>query len=212
MSRFVVLIVAAFAASFVGASWAMSGFPIPAFDFALLPSRPTARELRPSPDMPTFHPFPGMQTTEEPALKRLIEDKLASFGSEDPTHDVQRHNVLREAMKYTYSGHCLDRHGIIRAITEYIRAYQAARGCGYFCSSQQLDMAWKAFSSPLDHEIRSAIQAAYDRGHVSTADFPPAITGEIKLVAGLRSSKAKDCTSAPQIPEPPRASRSLYDR
>ncbi len=205
MSRFVILVAAAFAASFIGGSWAMSGFPVPAIDFALLPSHPTPRELRPSPNVPTFQPFPGMQPTETPELRRLIEHKLANFGSGDTAHDVQRNDVLREAMKYTYTGHCLDKHGVIRAITEYVQAYQEVRNCTYFCSSQKLDLAWAAFSSPLDQEIRSAIQAAYDRGNISTADFPPAIAGEIRLVAGLRSNKAKGCTSSPQIPEPSRA-------
>ncbi len=205
MKRFLIVFLA-IAAGAASALWATRNFPTLPFEFGLahLP-KPSVGELKPSPEMPVFGRSTPQQTTNSAELDKLITATLAKMKSEDPAHDFQRATVLRAAITYLYSP-CTEytKRELIESVTEYVDAYRMILGCGQtdrICSLRHMELAWRAFRSDYDHEIRKHIRYAYDRGGFSTADFPASMRQDLEAVAGLRN-KHTTLTCGPPEPLP----------
>lgn len=207
MKRIIVIALAG-AAGAGCALWTTQSFPTFLFKIGSSRSHPGVRELAPSPDMPVFRSLTPEETANSANLDQLIKSRLANLKSEDPANDFQRYNVIRAAITYVYSP-CTEfpKKELVQSITEYVDAYRRMLGCGQtdrICSHRHMELAWRAFHSDFDSEVRSAINEAYYRGGLSTADFPTSMTRELGVIAGLRETKPLTCEPPQHVPAVPR--------
>jgi hypothetical protein len=126
--------------------------------------------LKPDARVPTFHKV----DVNSPRFK--MEQSFAS--DNDATRDKLRQAVL-ESAKALGDEPCNSvlKASYIEAATAYARAWLSVapcvgkRTCGS-ADERKLDLAQKAFGSPLDHRVREAMERLHGAGIFVTADFP----------------------------------------
>jgi hypothetical protein len=152
--RFIGIVAILFIAVFFGGKW-------------LLEVRP----LRASAWLPTYH---RADKQDEPHLK--LEKTSAS--DNDPTRDRLRTEVLdyAKALGDDPCNGILKMH-YIKAVTDYVRAWISIAPClgTHSCrwsDSPRMDLATRAFGSPLDLRVRDAMQKVHGKGVFGIGDFP----------------------------------------
>jgi hypothetical protein len=151
--RFIGIVAILFIAVFFGGKW-------------LLEVRP----LRASAWLPTYH---RADKQDEPHLK--LEKTSAS--DNDPTRDRLRTEVLdyAKALGDDPCNGILKMH-YIKAVTDYVRAWISIAPClgTHSCrwsDSPRMDLATRAFGSPLDLRVRDAMQKVTARACSASATF-----------------------------------------
>jgi hypothetical protein len=176
----------------------------PAWLANLIPQKPAVTSLQPTVNASFQYsrPPPGPQT----GLEFLIEMKLKDVRSGDPANDFVRRTAVRAAVNYVYTP--CDEHPkrvLVEAVADYVHAYQKLRGCSYFCSPSSVKLASRTFTtSDLDRLVTDSIRSAYERGGLSTADFPAAMAADLAHVARLSEREPRVCAAPPPLPYVPR--------
>jgi hypothetical protein len=147
--------------------------------------------LQPDPRVPTFHHV-------DPDSARMKLEQ-SSESDDDPTRDRLRNEVLDYAKAFA-DDPCNQvlKTNYIKAVVAYVRAWQSIAPCLAIRSctswdSAKLDLASKAFGSPLDHRVRDAMQAAHAKATFGTGDFPK---DTARMVADLAADDSLN--SAPE--------------
>ena len=156
--RFVGLVVVAFAMSFAGVFWLV--VPHPPNPLLLLPSWHRVDADVPRPQQPSpQQPSPNLADSD------AARDKLRNAVLE--TADDLAREPCNDALKARY----------IDAATKYARAWLSIAPCvgTQRCGSSdgpRLDQAQKTFGTPLDHQVREAMQKTHETGALKEGDFP----------------------------------------
>lgn len=172
--RFMVAVVALFAASFFGVRWLAAGAPVPL---------PTVTELKPDARLPTFHPYDARTDR-----KGWVETKT-SQGDNDPERDKLREAVIAAATAYRMSP-CNEefRRQFLVAAGGYARAFQLALGCerSHWCAidDARREQAVKAFGSPYDKRVKEAIAKVHDMGTIARDDYADGYGSIVAMLAG----------------------------
>jgi hypothetical protein len=152
--RFIGIVAILFVAVFFGGKW-------------LLEVRP----LRASAWLPTYH---RVDKQDEPRLK--LEKTSAT--DNDPARDRLRTEVLdyAKALADDPCNGILKMH-YIKAVIDYVRACISIAPClgTHTCrwsDSPRMDLATRAFGSPLDLRVRDAMQKVHAKGVFGIGDFP----------------------------------------
>jgi hypothetical protein len=130
----------------------------------------TPRQLMPDARVPSFH---RIGTSDDP---RENHDPNGSDG--DEVRDGLRRSVLATANDLSESP-CNDymRDRYIAAATKYARAWLSIAPCFPHCTSNkesaQLDLAAKAFKTPLDDRVTEAMVSAHETDTIRAGDFAP---------------------------------------
>jgi hypothetical protein len=130
----------------------------------------TPRQLMPDARVPSFH---RIGTSDDP---RENHDPNGSDG--DEVRDSLRRGVLATANDLRESP-CNDymRNRYIAAATKYARAWLSIAPCFGHCTSNkesaQLDLAAKAFKTPLDDRVTEAMVRVHQTDTIREGDFAP---------------------------------------
>jgi hypothetical protein len=180
MTRFILLVAAAFVSAFVGVSWASRGFPfsVPAL---------VTTELAPL-SAATF----GDQSSKD-YQRKMWEAEHTSRSDGDSKLDAIRMEALQAANAYSVSP-CGEttKSNLIAAVTAYARAWQNKLDCPQpqnmrmFCSHIDAKMKEVAatFSTPLDIRVKAALEKAFDQRGIVKADFPADLQHDVLQFTG----------------------------
>lgn len=166
--RFISILVAMVFVSFVTAQWlATAQWLIP-------------RQLMPNAKMPSFH---RIGTSDDPRLNQPNDS------DDDEVRDGLRRDVLTAADDLRESP-CNDymRDRYIAAATKYARAWLSIATCFPHCNpngkeGDQLDRAAKAFKTPFDDRVTSAMARVHQTDTIRDGDFAP----DVALWVAMRS-------------------------
>ncbi len=176
MSRFVLFTCMAFLTAFVGASWAMRGFPVTL-------SSPIGALT------PTLTSSFGDESAKAHERKAWeAEHTLQS--DKDPQLDALRMDALQAGTAYAMSP-CdkTMKANLIAATAAYARGWVKIYDCqtpamGMFCSEKKRDQANAAYSTPLDVRVKAQLAEAFDQKGIVKEDFPEDIRLAVLPFAG----------------------------
>jgi len=179
--RFVALAVGLFAAAFVGTKWL----------FTVHPLKPDAR-------VPTF------QRYDRDSPRAQLEQ--SSVSDNDATRDRLRNELLSDA-KALDADPCNDalKAKYIKAANDYMRAWLAIAPClkTQTCRNadwSSIELAGKAFGTPLDHRVREAVQQVHAKGVFKFGDFPndtARMMAEFAADPGINPALVNQTTNGP---------------
>lgn len=128
----------------------------------------TIRQVMPNAKMPSFH---SVGASDDPRQNQPNDSEG------DEVRDSLRRNLLKAADDLRENP-CNDyfRDQYIAAATKYARAWLSIATCFPDCGrtgkgEQQLDRAKKAFATPLDDRVASAMNRAHDTDTIRAGDF-----------------------------------------
>ena len=200
MIRFALVVSMVFASAYVGVTWAVRGFPV---------SFPGLAREQLSPGLSaTF----GDQSSKDYERKTWeAQHTLQSDG--DSKLDAIRMEALQAANAYAQSP-CGEttKANLIAAVTAYARAWQKKMDCPrpanmlMFCSDEKLKKVAATFSTPLDIQVKSALEAAFDQRGIVKADFPAEVQVDMLQFTGpgLWFDESPVCLPRMQATAPPR--------
>ena len=185
--RFAFLVIALFAATFAGVSWASKGFPVIAMRAALL--QPDAR-------VATF------EQSVKQGLRQEWENSKTAQGDGDPKREALRLAALQAANAFALSP-CdpTMKKNLVEALSAYAQAWSDMAGCKFgVCGGDdhKIDSAAAAFSTPADVRVREALRAAFEQGSVSRQDFPASIRLWVTMLVGDPGDPASACAAGPR--------------
>ncbi len=200
--RFGLIAAAAFAAAFVGISWAARGFPL--MTVGATPLKPDAR-------IPTF------AQSVKAGIRKDWTNSKTSQSDGDKERDALRLAALQAANAYSLSP-CDKtlKQNLVEAMSAYAKAWASKAGCSYgSCGGddRRIDAAAAAFSSPADMRVREAVEKAFGQGGVSIQDFPAAIRIWVAAIARDRGDPQSACdtgTRADNVPAGPGTLRRMF--
>lgn len=138
------------------------------------------RQLTPSAKMPSYH---RIGTSDDPRLNQ------PNYSEGDEIRNALRRDVLTAANDLRESP-CNDymRDRYIAAATKYARAWLSIAACFPHCNANgkegdQLDRAAKAFKTPFDDEVTSAMARVHQTDTIREGDFTP----DVALWIAMRS-------------------------
>jgi hypothetical protein len=161
--------------------------------YASVQSLIVVRPLKPDSRIPSFHRI----DPDSPRTK--VEASHAS--DMDPVRDGLRHAVLDSAESLS-DAPCNDaiKARYVKAVTDYARAWLSVAPCLVTRCSQadgpSIERAIEAFSSPLDHRVREAMEKAHETDALREDDFPKDV---VRHVAGLASDPLINPLAEPSI-------------
>jgi hypothetical protein len=175
--RFVSIAISLFVAAYFGVHWMLA-----------------PRPLRPDARLPTFH------RVDTNSARYKFEQSFTS--DNDETRDRLRQAVLDSA-KALADEPCNSalKASYVKAATAYARAWLsivpcvATRTCGS-SDERNLDLAQKAFGSPLDHRVLDAMQRLHSAGIFTRTDFPK---DAVVMVAEFAGDPLINPNADPQI-------------
>jgi len=178
--RFFGLAAGMFAAVFFGMKWFL-----------------TVQPLQPDARIPTF------QRVDKDSPRFQLEQ--SSVSDDDPTRDRLRHEVLdyAKALSDDPCNKTLRKH-YIQAVNDYAHAWLSIVPCFATLScrsadSTNLDLATRAFGSPLDSRVREAMQQLHAKHLFKLGDFP---NDDSLLVAYWANDGALNRQAAQTMPGP----------
>ena len=150
----------------------------------------TPRQLMPNAKLPSFH---RVGTSDDPGQN--LGDPNKSDG--DEVRDGLRRDVIATANDLRESP-CNDymRDQYIAAATKYARAWLSIAPCGGNCRSNkdyaQLDLAAKAFKTPLDERVHEAMARVHQTDTIRQGDFAPDVVPMVAMMSrdALLNSRA----------------------
>lgn len=175
--------------AFVVGAWAVHGFPMRA-------KPKVAGEIK-----PTLNASFGKDTRSDEEKARLARQTLAS--AQDAELNKVRIETLSAANAYASSS-CEEgpKERLIAALTVYTKAWQRKLNCfrplpifGIFCAEEDMSSAAAAFSTPLDKQVKDALDEAFDRRGILQSEFPYSVRFDVLHFAGpnLWSDESSVC-------------------
>lgn len=144
---------------FMTISWAVRGFPTG--------KEPPIVVVRERPDPAKL----DARNAEMAAAKK----RETAASAQDAALNAVRMAAIGAATTYTaYPCNEDNKRQLVKALTTYVRAYLDKRDCFFpmFCNDRKMEMSAAAFSTPLDGDVRKALQGAFSQGGISSDDFP----------------------------------------
>ena len=189
--RTVLMVVALFAASFLGVRWITLGGPIPVV--RVVP-------LKPNPSIPTFEESSRKAVAAE-REQEWLESKTAQ-GDGDPERTRLRDAVIDAATAFRLSP-CNEafKKRYFEAVNAYARAFVVLAGCPNFpiCrgGDAAMENAKKIFRSPADARVREAMTSVHDMG-IGINDYPGPLKLAIDHLSGSsgRGNEGFSCQNA----------------
>lgn len=173
-------------AVFVLASWAIKGFPTKREPVIVVREGPSPVQIR-------------AQKYEEERL--ALRARAAAESVADSALNEIRNATLRAATAYSAAPCDEDyKAQLIKALTDYVRAYIAKRDCFFFpmfCSQDNIEVSGAAFSTPLDRQVQNALREAFSRGGISSSDFPYGTQLAVRLVINGQETSAPPACRIP---------------
>ncbi len=197
MLRFYTYVAMAFVTAFVVISWGTHGFPVMPLPRLGVPQ--VIAPLQPSSKIPVF----GDPVRRAESDRRDWVNSKTLQSDNDPKRDSVRMATLQAANAYSLSPcDATMKANLVAAISDYARAYQDVLKCdstGPFglatCPENNREAARIAFTTPLDTEVTTAIQAAYDKGGIGKNDYATSVRLMAGIVARSVGDKPSVCTS-----------------
>lgn len=193
--RFAALVMALFALTFVGVTWAKKGLstlPLQAGPSEPVPAAPTAAvQAAPEPHQQAVHD----SVTQDP--HETLEPPQASDG--DPRRETLRFEALAAAEAFSKSP-CepATKAKLIAALAAYAAAWSELAGCeNGACGGDErkLVAAAAAFSTPADRRVRAALRAAFHKGGISRQDFPASVRLWVTMLVGDPGDPVSACAA-----------------
>jgi len=162
----------------------------------------TPRQMMPNAKLPAFH---RVGTSDDPRQNQ--PDPNESDG--DEVRDGLRRVTLASANNLLTSP-CNDylRDQYIAAASKYARAWLSIALCGDRCSSRaeiaQMDLAKKAFKTPLDDTVRDVMRRVHQTDTIREGDFSPDV---VRLVARMSHDFLISPAADPEVRKRERESR-----
>jgi hypothetical protein len=195
--RFYSFVAMAFVTAFVVVSWASRGFPVRAPHFG---APQLIAPLQPSSKIPVF----GDPARRAESDRRDWVNSKTLQSDNDSTRDAARMATLQAANAYVLSPcDATMKANLVAALSSYAKAYQEVLQCdstGPFglarCPEENREAARIAFTTPLDANVVTAIQAAYGKGGIGKNDFPKSLQLMVGIVARSVSDQPSVCTQS----------------
>jgi hypothetical protein len=182
MSRFILYVSMTFITAFVGVSWAARGFPVNFPNpLSVEPVRPTLTT--------TFR-----DDSIDKRRERLIEEQMQD--PENAKRNPLRADALQAATGYALSP-CDEtmKANLVTAARAYAMTFSEIRKCNPLFSNCEpvLDKNIATYSTPFDMRVREALHAAFEKGGISKADFPPELQNAVLSLASSEGSPVSAC-------------------
>jgi hypothetical protein len=182
MTRFILYVSMTFITAFVGVSWAARGFPVHlSSPLSIEPVRPTLTT--------SFR-----DGSDDKRREQLVEEQLQN--PENAKRNPLRADALQAATGFAMSP-CDQtmKANLVGAAGAYALAFSEIRKCNPLFSNCEpvLDKNMATYSTPYDLRVREALHAAFEKGGISKADFPPELQLAVLTLASSQGSPVSAC-------------------